>query len=91
MSTTINKRRKVINYLANGNGLTANQAKSRFGVGNLRATISTIRNQVEAFGNWEIVNEVTSTGKTRYFMNDTHPGKRTYQFDKFGNRTMIGK
>jgi phospholipase/lecithinase/hemolysin len=78
-----------MNYLANGNGITAAQAKSRFGVGNLRATISSIKSQVEAYGNWEIVSEETATGKTRYFMDDVHPGKRTYGFDKFGNRYAL--
>ena len=86
---TLSKKRKVINYLASGKGLTANEAKSRYGVSNLRATISDIRNTVEAFGNWEIVSEQTATGKTRYFMNDTHPGVRMYGFDKYGNRYAL--
>ena len=87
--STMTKRQRVLNCLANGNGLTANEAKSRFGVGNLRATISDIKSQVEAFGNWEIVSEQTATGKTRYFMNDTHPGVRMYGFDKYGNRYAL--
>jgi len=87
--STITKRRKVMNYLANGNGITAAQAKSRFGVGNLRATISSIKSQVEAYGNWEVVSEETATGKTRYFMDDTHPGVRTYGFDSHGNRYAL--
>ena len=87
--STMTKRRKVMNYLANGNGITAAQAKSRFGVGNLRATISSIKAQVEAYGNWEVVSETTATGKTRYFMDDTHPGKRTYGFDMHGNRYAL--
>ena len=87
--STMTKRRKVMNCLANGGSLTANEAKSRYGVGNLRATISSIRSQVEAYGNWEIVSESTATGKTRYFMNDTHPGVRTYGYDKFGSRFAL--
>ena len=87
--STMTKRRKVMNCLANGGSLTANEAKSRYGVGNLRATISSIRGQVEAYGNWEIVSEATATGKTRYSMVATHPGKRTYGFDKFGNRFAL--
>ena len=90
MSNTTTKRRKVMNYLSSGKGLTPAEAKSRFGVGNLRATISDIKSQVEAFGNWEIVTESTSKGNTRYFMEDTHPGTRTYGFDKDGSRYMIG-
>lgn len=87
--STMTKRRKVMNCLANGGSLTANEAKARFGVGNLRATISSIKSQVEAYGNWEIVSEETATGKTRYFMEDTHPGVRTYGFDKHGNRYAL--
>ena len=74
--STMTKRQRVLNCLANGNGLTANEAKSRFSVGNLRATISDIKSQV-------------ATGKTRYSMNDTHPGVRTYGYDKFGSRYAL--
>ena len=88
-SNTLTKKRRVINYLAGGKGLTPNEAKSRFGVGNLRATISDIRSQVEAFGNWEITSESTSTGMTRYFMDDIHPGNRTYGYDAEGNRYAL--
>jgi len=90
---TLSKKRRLINYLYDGggvnNGITANEAKSKFGVANLRATISDIRNMVESFGNWEIVSEETATGKTRYFMSDTHPGKRTFAFDVDGSRYML--
>jgi len=87
--STLTKKRKVINYLANGNGITANEAKSRFGVGNLRATISDIKSLVESFGNWQVSSVETATGLTRYFMDDTHPGKRVYGFDTHGNRYML--
>ena len=86
---TMTKKRRVINYLASGKGLTPAEAKSRFGVSNLRATISDIRDMVEAYGNWEITSEPTSTGKTRYFMEDTHPGERTYGFDPMGHRYAL--
>ena len=89
MSTTITKKQRVLNYISAGKGITAKQAKSRYGVGNLRATISSIKERVEAFGNWEIVTEQTSNGQTRYMMNDTHPGVRTYGYDKFGNRYTL--
>ena len=89
MSNTLTKKRRVINYLASGKGLTSNEARSRFGVANLRATISDIKSQVEAYGNWEITTEETATGMTRYFMEDTHPGNRMYGFDKNGNRVAI--
>ena len=87
--STLTKKRKVINYLANGNGITANEAKSRFGVGNLRATMSNIKSDLESYGNWEVVTEETATGATRYFMNDTHPGTRVYGFDRYGNRYAL--
>jgi len=87
-SNTLSKKRRVINYLSSGKGLTPAEAKSRFGVGNLRATISDIRSMVESFGNWEITSEPTTNGKTRYFMEDTHPGKRVMGFDSNGNRYM---
>ena len=37
MPNTMTKKRRVINYLATGKGLTEAEARSRFGVGNLRA------------------------------------------------------
>ena len=93
MSNTLTKKRRLINYLYDGggvnNGITANEAKSKFGIANLRATISDVRSLVEAHGNWEIVSEETATGKTRYFMVDTHPGKRTYMFNRDGSRQMV--
>ena len=89
MSNTMTKKRRVINYLAAGKGLTEAEARSRFGVANLRATISDIRDMVEAHGNWEITSEPTSTGKTRYYMEDTHPGNRTFGFNTDGSRYML--
>ena len=89
MSNTMTKKRRVINYLATGKGLTEAEARSRFGVGNLRATISNIRDMVEAYGNWSITTEETPTGKTRYFMEDTHPGERSYGYDPMGTRYAL--
>ena len=85
MANTISKTRKVINYLANGKTITASEARARFGVKNLRATMSSIRELVEKFGNWEIVTD--SSG--RYFMEDTHPGDRAYKFRKDGSRFLM--
>ena len=65
---TISKKRRVMDHLSKGNMLTAAQARSRFGVGNLRATISDIKNTVEQFGNWSVVNGNTPGGKTAYGM-----------------------
>ena len=89
MPNTMTKKRRVINYLATGKGLTEAEARSRFGVGNLRATISNIREMVEAYGNWSITTEETPTGKTRYFMEDTHPGERSYGYDPMGTRYAL--
>ena len=89
MSNISNKRR-IMDFLANGNTLTAAEASSRFNCGNFRATISDIKSQVESFGNWEIVTESCSNGSTRYFMEDTHPGTRMYGFNNDGSRYMIG-
>jgi len=89
MTNTMTKKRRVINYLASGKGLTEAEARSRFGVGNLRATISNIRDMVEAYGNWEITLQETPGGKSRYYMEDTHPGDRTYGFDPMGNRYAL--
>ena len=68
MSNTLTKKRRVMDYLAKGGTLTASQASSRFGVGNMRATISNIKEQVEAYGNWSVTTEDTPSGKTRYAM-----------------------
>lgn len=68
MSNTLTKKRRVMDYLAKGGTLTASQASSRFGVGNMRATISNIKEQVEAYGNWSVTTEDTPSGKTRYGM-----------------------
>jgi len=93
MTKNLSKKRRLINYLYMGggmnNGITANEARAKFGVANIRATMSDIRSTVESFGNWEITSEETATGKTRYFMVDTHPGKRTYAYDSTGSRLAM--
>ena len=83
------KMQKVISYLATGKTLTAPEARSRFGVANLRATISDIREVVEAFGNWQVIRETSSTGKTRYTMKDMYKGKRKMGFRKDGTRFSL--
>ena len=89
MAKTLSKTRKVINFLANGNSLTASEARARFGVRNLRATISNIRETVERYDNWQIASETSPTGKTRCSMIDTHPGRRAYGFRADGSRYML--
>jgi hypothetical protein len=90
MSNVISKKRRVINYLAGGRGITAAEARSRFGVKNLRAMMSDIRTLVERYGNWEVETEETRTGGTRYFMRDTHTGKRKFSFTTDGSRRAVG-
>jgi hypothetical protein len=65
---TGSKRRRALDYLMAGRGLTSNEARSRFGIQNFRATISDIKEQVERYGNWRIVTEETSNGTNRYFI-----------------------
>lgn len=84
-SNTLSKKRQVINHLARGWGLDPREACSKYGVRNLRATMSDIREQVERYGNWEIVTD----SRGRYFMRDTHPGNRTYGFRKDGSRFAL--
>lgn len=87
-SNTLSKKRQVINHLSRGWGIDAREALNKYGVQNLRATMSDIREQVEAYGNWEI-ETVENGSNTRYFMRDTHPGRRTYGFRKDGSRFLI--
>jgi hypothetical protein len=86
---SLTKTRQVINYLASGKTLSAAQADSKFGVKNLRAMISSIRERVEAHGNWIVESNTNSRGETVYSMIDTHPGTRTYGFDAQGNRFLL--
>ena len=66
--STLTKKQRVINFLAKGNDITPKQAYSRFGVKNLRATMSNIRDQVEAYGNWEVTTGTLDNGSTCYGM-----------------------
>ena len=87
----VSKRRQVMNFLSNHptKGLTIAEAKSKFGIANLASTMRGIKNQVETYGNWEIVKERTPRNKVRYYMVDTHPGTRMYDFDRMGKRITI--
>lgn len=62
------KKRSVINYLASGRSLTQERAYRLFGVRNLRATISDVREQVEKYGNWRIVRDENRSGDSSYSM-----------------------
>ena len=72
----LTKTRRVINHLRSGKTLTAAQAQSKFGVQNLRAMISSIREDFEAFGNWIFVTNTNSKGNTVYSMLDNHRSAR---------------
>jgi hypothetical protein len=50
-----------------GNGLTVNEARSRFGIGNFRALMSDVRQ--ERIG--RVVTEETRSGSNRYFLRPT--------------------
>lgn len=86
---SLSKTRQVINFLASGKTLSAAQANNKFGVKNLRAMISQVRDIVESHGNWQIESNTNSRGETIYSMIDTHPGSRTYGFDAQGNRYLL--
>lgn len=86
---TLSKKRRVINYLTAGKGLTANEARARFGVANFRALMSDIRSQFEEYGNWEVITEDTASGNTRYFLEDIHPGQRVWGYKPDGTRYML--
>jgi hypothetical protein len=60
------KTRKIVDYLCEGRTLTAAQARARFGIANFSATMSTIRDTVEAYGNWEVVKDFAKNGATKY-------------------------
>ena len=66
--TRKSKKVRVMEYLAKGNDITSKQAYSRFGVANLRATISDVRKTVEAYGNWEVTSRKLNNGTTCYGM-----------------------
>ena len=62
------KKARLMNHLAKGNDITPKQAISRYGVKNLRATISNIKEQVERYGNWEVTSRTLDNGTTCYGM-----------------------
>ena len=89
MANVLSKKRRVINYLSAGRGITAAEALSRFGVKNIRALMSDVRTLTEQYGNWSVVTEETRTGATRYFMRDKHKGTRKFEFGVDGSRKAL--
>lgn len=80
-TSTISKKRRLLNHLAENNTITAAQASRRFGVANLRATMSDIRQQVEAYGNWRIVTGSNGRGETVYAMRRVVLVEPTFMLD----------
>jgi len=70
MSKTVftSKKQRLMNHLARGNDITPKQAFSKYGVKNLRATISDIKSQVENYGNWEVTSRTLDNGAVCYGM-----------------------
>ena len=66
MARTMTKKQRVLNYLSSGRNLTGSQMTRKFGVANPRATISDIREQVERYGNWAVINNGSYGGETQY-------------------------
>ena len=62
------KKARLMNHLSRGHDITPKQAFSRYGVKNLRATMSNIKSQVEAYGNWEVTTRTLDNGATCYGM-----------------------
>ena len=65
---TATKKARLMNHLAKGNDITPKQAFSRYGVKNLRATMSNIKTQVEKYNNWEVTTRTLDNGATCYGM-----------------------
>jgi hypothetical protein len=65
MTTTLTKQDKVLNYLSRGRTLSQDSAFSMFGVGNLRATISDIKEHAHSIG-LHVFRTTGRHGETRY-------------------------
>lgn len=65
MTTTLTKQDKVLNYLSRGRTLSQDSAFSMFGVGNLRATISDIKEHAHSMG-LHVFRTTGRHGETRY-------------------------
>lgn len=67
-TNTQSQTRRVLNYLTSGRGLTSAEARSRFGVQNMRAVMTRVRQLTERYGNWRVTTEETTIGSTRYMI-----------------------
>ena len=77
----LSKKSQVMNHLTRGRGLSPSEAKTKFGVRNLRATISDIREEVQQ--------QIELRPNGRYFMCDSRPPTRTCGVRKNGARSMM--
>jgi hypothetical protein len=68
MAITMTKQKSVIKFLSSGRYINQDRAYNMFGVRNLRATISDVKEQVERYGNWRIVRSKSRDGTSRYSM-----------------------
>jgi hypothetical protein len=64
----MSKKQRLMNHLGRGWDITPKQAYSRFGIKNLRATMSDIKSTVEKYGNWEVTSRTLDNGTTCYGM-----------------------
>jgi hypothetical protein len=64
---TKTQNQKIRDYLFSGKTLTAPQADNLFGVKNMRARMSEVREHLAKYGNYEVVSKSTATtGGLRY-------------------------
>lgn len=68
MSNNNSPKRQIISYLSNGFSITPKQMRTKFGVKNPSATLRNVRETVEQYGNWAIVEDGTYGGETQYAM-----------------------
>lgn len=65
MTTVLSKQDKVLNYLSKGKTLSHDSAYNMFGVANLRATISDIKEHAADMG-FSVFRTTGRYGETRY-------------------------
>lgn len=65
MTTVLSKQDRVFNYFVSGKTLSQDSALAMFGVANLRATVSDIKELASDFG-YSVFRTVGRHGETRY-------------------------
>ena len=69
--------RKDVDYLAYGKTQTPAQADARFGIANFSATMSTIKETVEAYDNWKVTKATAKNGATKYGIQKVRRSRRS--------------